>query len=95
MASNLARKDKDLHFRVSEEEKTVIEQAAKIQHLKTTEFVLNAAYNKALEVLEISSQVKLQKAAWENFCLALEAPAVDLPNLRKNLLEDSRKYQFE
>lgn len=77
------RKTERFNLRASEQEKLVIEQAAQIQRTTASDFMLAAAYTKALEVIESVQHIQLNQGAWERFCAALDRSAKDLPRLKE------------
>jgi uncharacterized protein (DUF1778 family) len=78
-----------INLRVNPRQKAVILQAAKIQKLKLTEFVLNSSQAAAEEVLTERSRFILASEKWRQFNDALDAPPREIPALRKLFNEPS------
>jgi uncharacterized protein (DUF1778 family) len=74
-----------LNIRVSEQQKRVISQAADLLNTTVSNFVLQTAYAQAQAVIREQTQFRLSEAKWRDFCEALDAPAKDIPELRKLL----------
>jgi uncharacterized protein (DUF1778 family) len=71
----MTAKDERLQIRVDPEQKHLLEEAASLEHLSLSTFVLQAAADWAENVLLERSAVRLSPAAAEAFSLALERPA--------------------
>ena len=76
-----------LNIRVSEHEKEVLTQAARVSNTTVSNFVLQKAYAEAQSVLAEQNRFRLLERKWRKFCKALDAPVKDIPELRKLLTE--------
>ena len=87
MPATTGNKPTRLNIRVSEHEKDVITRAAGTLNTTVSSFVLQKAYAEAQAVLADQSQFRLTDKKWREFYKALDAPAKDIPALRKLLTE--------
>lgn len=76
-----------LNIRVSQHEKEVLAQAARVSNTSLSSFVLQKAYAEAQSVLAEQNQFPLPAEQWRKFIRALDAPTKDIPQLRKLLAE--------
>jgi uncharacterized protein (DUF1778 family) len=76
-----------LNIRVSQHEKEVLTQAAKVANTTVGSFVLQKAYAEAQSVLAEQNRFSLPEKQWRKFVDALDAPPKDIPQLRKLLTE--------
>ncbi len=83
-----ARSEK-LDLRLTPQAKRKLFAAAHAQERSVSEFVLQAALNKADELLADQSRIFLNAEQWTKFQAALDAPPRDLPRLRRLLNEPS------
>lgn len=81
--ATMAPKEMRLSIRASEPEKTILAQAARARHMKTSQFVLQASLDAAQVVLVDQSEFRLPPELWEAFCQRLNAPAQVIPALRQ------------
>lgn len=72
-----------VNMRVSERQERVLRAAAELSGETLTGFVLAVATERAEEVLERAQRVDLGAAAFERFVAALDAPAEEMPTLRR------------
>ena len=79
-------KDERIEFRVSSEMKTLIQQAASLQGISTSDFLAATAYREAKKTVEEHDIIRLTREESERFVdLLLNPPA---PNARlKNLMK--------
>jgi uncharacterized protein (DUF1778 family) len=76
-------KDKSLNIRVTEDEKTMVEQAATLSHVGMSQFMLQAALRAAEEVLADQTRFAVPADKWDEFVALLDRPARVLPGLRE------------
>ena len=76
-----------LNIRVSQHEKEVLTQAARVSNTPLSSFVLQKAYAEAQSVLAEQNRFPLPKKQWRKFIRALDSPTKDIPQLRKLLTE--------
>ncbi len=74
-------------LRVTARQKTVIEYAAMLKQTTLTGFIIDKAYQAAEEIILSERHVILNDKQLESFNTALNAPAKDLPQLRKLMSE--------
>ena len=74
-------KDKTLNIRVTETEKKLVEQAARISHMGMSQFMLQATLRAAEEVLADQTRFVLPADEWDRFVELLDRPARILPGL--------------
>lgn len=82
-------KDQTLTLRISGSDKRILQQAARTQQVKLSEFVLRIARDKAQDILAQQTQFFLPAPQMKAFLEALDAPPRDIPELRKLLSEPS------
>jgi len=70
-----------MNFRVSPDQKAMLERAARLQQAGVTEFVMAAALREAEHVLADRSRFELTPERWAEFEAALERPAEVTPQL--------------
>jgi uncharacterized protein (DUF1778 family) len=81
-------KDERIEFRVSSEMKTLIQQAASLQGLSTSDFLAVTAYREAKRTVEEQDIIRLTKEESERFVDLLLNPSA--PNARlKKLMKDA------
>ena len=85
MSTSPDAKPARLNIRVSHHEKEVLTQAATASNTSVSSFVLQKAYAEAQSVLAEQNRFRLPERQWRKFLSALDAPAKDLPELRKLL----------
>ncbi len=88
MTISPARSEK-LDLRLTPQAKQKLFAAARSQERTVSEFVLQAALNKADELLADQSRIFLNSEQWAKFQEALDAPPRDLPRMRRLLNEPS------
>jgi uncharacterized protein (DUF1778 family) len=76
-------KDRSLNIRVTEDEKTAVEQAASFSHMAMSQFMLQAALRAAEEVLADQTRFVVPADKWDEFVTLLDRPARVLPGLRE------------
>ena len=76
-----------LNIRVSEQEKEILAQAARVSNTTISQFVLQKAYTEAQAVLAGQTRFPLSSERWHEFCKALDAPPKEIPQLRELLTE--------
>jgi len=77
----VAQKEKRLSIRASEPEKTLLTQAARVRHMNTSQFVLQASLDAAHALLADQTEFRLPPEQWEAFCQRLDAQARTIPAL--------------
>jgi uncharacterized protein (DUF1778 family) len=70
-----------IDVRVSDEQDTMIREAAALAGQTVTAFLLDAAQNRAREVLDERRDLVMSKAAFARFAEALNAPGEPVPEL--------------
>jgi uncharacterized protein (DUF1778 family) len=78
-----------LNFRVREEQKAVLEEAAALSGRSLTEFVLASAQSAANDILADRSRFILPAEQWHAFVAALERPPRELPRIATLLASPS------
>lgn len=78
-----------LHFRVPEEQKALLEEAAALSGRSLTDFVLSSAQSAANDILADRTRFALPSDQWDAFAAALERPPRDLPKITALLSEPS------
>lgn len=76
-------------MRVSERQELVLRAAADLSGETLTGFVLGVATERAEQVLERASRVDLNAQAFGRFVAALDAPAEEMPVVRRYAREHS------
>lgn len=76
-------RDQAINIRVSAEQRHLIDQAARSQHLSRSEFMLGAAFREAENVMLDRVYFRLEPGAFEAFERMLDAPVEPSPALRK------------
>jgi uncharacterized protein (DUF1778 family) len=76
-----------LNIRVTEHEKEVLAEAARLTNTTVSGFVLAKAYAEAQVILGDKNRFVLSESQWDEFVRALDAPPQDIPELRKLLTE--------
>lgn len=82
-------KEERLAIRIAPETKEMLRRAAERQHASLSSFIVRAALDRAESLLAEETRFVVPKDVAESFCAALDAPARDLPALRKLLSEKS------
>ncbi len=72
-----------LNLRVDPRVKSLLARAARLQRLKLTEFMLQSSQTAAENALSDRTRFVLSPEKWHAFNAALQAPARDIPELRK------------
>lgn len=70
-------------MRVSDHQERVLRAAADLSGETLTGFVLSVATERAEEVLQRSQRISLSAEAFKRFVEALDAPAEEMPTLRR------------
>ncbi len=78
-----------LNLRIAPAVKLLIGRAAKLRKYSLTEFVMRSSQEAAEAVLAEQTRFVLPKAQWLAFNAALDAPAKEIPELRRLLTEPS------
>jgi uncharacterized protein (DUF1778 family) len=79
-------KDERIEFRVSSEMKTLIQQAASLQGISTSDFVAATAYREARKAIEDHEVIRLTREESERFVELLLSPTPPNERLR-NLMK--------
>ncbi len=82
-------KVKQLNIRASASQKAKLEEAARIQNMNMSQFVLSKSLDAADEVIANQRLIQVSQAEFEWLLAKLDEPARDLPELRKLLSEPS------
>ncbi|MGO9794129.1 MAG: DUF1778 domain-containing protein [Solirubrobacteraceae bacterium] len=72
-----------INMRVSERQEQILRAAAELSGETLTGFVLAVATERAEQVLERAHRIDLSNEAFGRFTQALDAPAEDMPVLRR------------
>jgi uncharacterized protein (DUF1778 family) len=72
-----------INMRVSERQERLLRAAAELSGETLTGFVLGIAIERAEQVLERAQRIELRAEAFDRFVAALDAPAEDMPALRR------------
>jgi uncharacterized protein (DUF1778 family) len=72
-----------INTRVSEEQERTLRTAAAVKGETLTGFVLSAASDRAVEVLEHAQRMELRADAFARFLAALDRPVEEMPPLRR------------
>jgi uncharacterized protein (DUF1778 family) len=70
-------------MRVSERQELVLRAAAELSGETLTGFVLAVATERAEEILERAQRIDINAEAFKRFADALDAPAEEMPTLRR------------
>jgi len=76
-----ARKEERFEIRATPEQRALIRQAAERTGRSYTDFILESATEKAIDVLADRRLFILDDQRWQQFVAALEAPAKPVPAL--------------
>lgn len=72
-----------INMKADPEVRSLIDRAAKIAHRNRTEFVLEAAIQRAEEVILDQQLVMVDEERFERFVAALDAPPASNPRLKR------------
>jgi uncharacterized protein (DUF1778 family) len=72
-----------INMRVNERQERVLRAAADLSGETLTGFVLSVATGRAEQVLERAQRITISSDAFRSFAEALDAPAEDMPTLRR------------
>lgn len=89
--SSAAQKESRLSIRASDQEKTILREAAQARRMNTSQFVLQASLEAAHAILVDQTAFQLPPEQWEAFCQRLDAPAKTVPALRQ-LFSEKNPY---
>jgi len=78
-----------LNLRVAPTVKILLSTAAKLRNVSLTSFILDSSQVAAETVLAEQTRFVLPEAQWRAFNAALDAPAKEIPALRRLLTEPS------
>lgn len=78
-----------LNFRVPDEQKALLEEAAALSGRSLTDFVLSSARSAANQILAERTRFVLSPDEWDAFAAALERPPRELPRMAALLAEPS------
>ena len=71
------------NIRTTSEEKALVERAASLVRMTTSQFVLQAAVRSAEEVVADQTRFVLSPEKWDAFVEALDRPAREIPELKR------------
>jgi len=83
--SSSAQKGLRFSIRASTLQKKVISEAARIQQVTMSEFVLEQAFLAAQQLIADQTHFSLPPKQWKAFCEALDEPPKSIPALRRLL----------
>ena len=72
-----------INIRATEDEKALVEAAARASHMSATQFMMQAAIASAEDVLAEQRMFVVPEQEWDKFMKRLDEPARDLPGLRR------------
>ena len=78
-----------LNLRIAPTVKILIRRAAKLRKCSLTDFVVRSSQDAAEAVMAEQTRFVLPKAQWRAFNAALDAPAKEIPELKRLLTEPS------
>ena len=84
---DMERKSKVLNLRVSDRQRTMYERAAALEGMSVSALVTSAADDRAEELLHAHASMRVPSEVFDQFLLALDAPASLAPALDKALTE--------
>jgi len=79
-----------INMRVSTRQERLLRAAAELTGETLTGFVLSAATERAETVVERARHIELNAQAFDRFVEALDAPAEDMPTLRRHATRQRR-----
>jgi uncharacterized protein (DUF1778 family) len=88
MPTSNETKDERIEFRVSSEMKTLIQQAASLQGVSTSDFLALTAYREAKKIVEEHEVIRLTREESERFVALLLSPAPPNEALRELMKGD-------
>jgi uncharacterized protein (DUF1778 family) len=91
-SEDTTQKDKRLSVRLTDEQKALLEQAARAQNMSVTQFVLEASLDAAHSVLANpldQTHFYLPPDKWRAFCQCLDQPPQTNPALQKLFREQA------
>jgi uncharacterized protein (DUF1778 family) len=88
-AANSVGKSDRFNIRTTSREKSLVELAATLARVSTSQFVLQAAVRSAEEVLADQTRFVLSPEKWEAFVEALDRPAREVPALKRAIAKPS------
>ena len=83
------RKATRLSIRATDDEKRLLEQAARASRVTASQFVMQAALRSAEEVLVDQSRFSLPPDQWDAFVSLLDRPAREIPALKRAVSKPS------
>lgn len=88
---NTSKENKDtaITLRISKQQKYFLSQPAKLRHTTLTNFVLEEAFHAAQDTLADQVRFSLDDNQWQQFCDALDQPALPMEAIKKLLTEPS------
>lgn len=89
IVSHSGNKDTAITLRISKQQKSFLSQAAKLRHTTLTNFVLEEAFHAAQDTIADQVRFTLDDNQWEQFCDALDQPAMPSEAIKKLLSEPS------
>lgn len=90
-AATEKEQEKRLVARTNAEIHRIIQEAAELQGSTVSQFLLDAALERASEVTERATRINMSREAFENMMAALDQSARSLPRLR----QAARRYKEE
>jgi uncharacterized protein (DUF1778 family) len=89
MSQGQPARPRRINMRVSGRQEQLLRAAAELSGETLTGFVLAVATERAEQVLERAHRIDLSSEAYQRFVVALDAPAEDMPVLRRYATEAS------
>lgn len=78
-------KQERFNIRTTHQAKALVERAARIARMTTSQFVLQAAVRSAEEIVADQTRFTLSPEKWDAFTEALDRPAREIPELKRAL----------
>ena len=83
-----------IDIRIDEGKKRVIAKAAELNGQNLSQYIMSVVWPDAESRVNEDTRIKLSSRDWKQFCERLDAPARDLPSLRK-LLNGPSRFQHD
>jgi uncharacterized protein (DUF1778 family) len=78
-----------IDLRLDPYKKRVVSRAAELLGVNITQFIMDRVFPEAERIVLEDQRIRLSPKDWEQFCMKLDEPPKDLPELRKLLAEPS------
>ena len=81
--STTTHKDTRIDLRAENSQKKLLTYAASIRKVKLSAFILESALKEAEGIIAEKVHFSLSPSKWKEFCAALDAPARNIPELKR------------